>query len=46
MQNTTLKLKWSLKNKDEESTSKFIVPEVPAITMQISKHNLETPDQK
>ncbi|XP_010582485.1 PREDICTED: protein AHNAK2 [Haliaeetus leucocephalus] len=34
------------KEKDKESTSKFIVPEVPAITTQIPKPSLETPDLK
>lgn len=33
-------------NKDEESTSKFTAPEVPAVTTQISKPSLETPDLK
>ncbi|XP_019328245.1 PREDICTED: protein AHNAK2, partial [Aptenodytes forsteri] len=34
------------KEKDKESTSKFTVPEVPAITTQISKPSLETPALK
>ncbi|KAM4667355.1 protein AHNAK2 [Amazona ochrocephala] len=34
------------KEKDEESTSKFTVPEVPAITTQISKPSLEKTDLK
>ncbi|XP_009466902.1 PREDICTED: uncharacterized protein LOC104015836 [Nipponia nippon] len=32
--------------KEKESTSKFTVPEVPAITTQIPKPSLETPDLK
>ncbi|CAN0189795.1 unnamed protein product [Bubo scandiacus] len=32
--------------KDKESTSKFAVPEVPAVTTQISKPSLEAPDLK
>ncbi|KAM6336117.1 protein AHNAK2 [Podargus strigoides] len=34
------------KEKDKETTSKFTVPEVSAITTQISKPSLETPDLK
>ncbi|KAM6311328.1 protein AHNAK2 [Aegotheles albertisi] len=34
------------KEKDKESASKFTVPEVPAITTQISMPSLETPDLK
>ncbi|KAM6392373.1 LOW QUALITY PROTEIN: protein AHNAK2 [Pluvialis apricaria] len=34
------------KEKDKESTTKITVPEVPAITTQISKPSLETPDLK
>ncbi|XP_026705012.1 protein AHNAK2 [Athene cunicularia] len=32
--------------KDKELTSKFTVPEVPAVTTQITKPSLETPDLK
>ncbi|XP_009889013.1 PREDICTED: protein AHNAK2-like, partial [Charadrius vociferus] len=34
------------KEKDKESTAKFTAPEVPAITTQIPKPSLETPDLK
>nr|XP_009673925.1 PREDICTED: protein AHNAK2 [Struthio camelus australis] len=34
------------KQEDQESTLKFTVPEVPAISTQISKPSLETPDLK
>lgn len=38
--------KKALENRDEESTSKFIAPEVTAITTQIPKLSLEIPDLK